>query len=515
VRTDGDGLIAWVSPSVRDALAWDPSELVGTALDDLMHAQDAESLQAADPDDGPDAREVRLRDRAGQWRWMRLHRTPVHEPGASGSGHIDSLRDIDREVRTRLQAAFDARHDALTGLLNRTGLFAMLDSSQSDGDPALVAVGIDNLRQINAAYTHTAGDRVLVRVAEILVEVLGRRDRVARSGDNEFSLLVPDADPTELTSLAVRLVEAGATTVGLGAQELPITISVGIALGSGRRAEELVRDASTALRQARAAGGHRWEFLDPGVEAEARRRLTIQSGLRTALTAGEIRPWFQPIVNLSDRTVIGYEALARWMRADGVVVPPDEFLPVAEQSDLIVLLDRHMLAEAMTAVGLLPSPLHVAANLSAASLADPGLLQHVEGSLAATGADPARVHLEVTETTLLHVTQDVLTVMSDVADLGITWWVDDFGTGYSSLAHLRDLPVRGLKLDRSFTDGVETPGSTHGRLAQGLAGLARGMGLRTVAEGVETQEQADALLALGWEVGQGWLYGRPGPLPAR
>ncbi len=233
----------------------------------------------------------------------------------------------------------------------------------------------------------------------------------------------------------------------------------------------------------------------------------MRTGIREALRAEQFLPWFQPVVSMQDGSIRAYEALARWER-DGRVVPPVEFIPVAESTDLIVALDRFILRRGLQWV---PGGVHLGVNVSAATLSSPDLADVVHAEVTTAGFDPQRLNLEVTETALLRPTRVVKDNMRQVAELGVRWWVYDFGTGYSSIAHLRDLPIHGLKLDRSFSAGLPDD-ATCRRLALGLVGLARGLGLGTIAEGVETAEQAAVLAEQGWELGQGWLYGRPAPL---
>jgi EAL domain-containing protein (putative c-di-GMP-specific phosphodiesterase class I) len=218
-----------------------------------------------------------------------------------------------------------------------------------------------------------------------------------------------------------------------------------------------------------------------------------------------------PLAQLSDGEVIGYESLVRWVTDDGVVATPDTFLDVASRTGLITRIDERMVRLSIDLLTRLPEHHTVAVNIAAATLASGNLVHVVTTQLDAFGVDPTRLHLEVTETDLINVTEGVHRTMRSLADLGIDWWVDDFGTGYSSIAHLRDLPIHGLKLDQSFTSGVSRADSYATRLARGLAGLARALDLRTVAEGVQSQEQASVLLEQGWEVGQGWLYGAARP----
>jgi len=225
-----------------------------------------------------------------------------------------------------------------------------------------------------------------------------------------------------------------------------------------------------------------------------------------------VHPWFQPIVSLENRKIRGYEALARWRRGDDTFVYPDDFIPIAEHTGLIVELDQTILWQALTSAADLPPDTHMAVNVSAATLLHHSLLSQVTSALAHTRVNPTRLHLEVTETSLFQLTDEVLSAMLELREIGVTWWVDDFGTGYSSVAHLRDLPVQGLKLDRSFTAAIDGRGEGE-QLPRGLIGLAHGLGLDTVAEGVETAEQAAVLWRQRWDCGQGYFFGRPQATP--
>ena len=526
IRSDVPGVISWVSPSITGVLGWSPEEVIGRSPASLIHPDDVSSVVesqqrtlAAGSNRGE--AEVRYATRDGNWRWVRVTGKALRDTDGTLIGGIDTLRDIDAEVETRTQLEFEVNHDSLTGLLTRSRLLEQLEKTRSEqpqngssSNCALLSIGIDGLGMINDAYTHTAGDRVLVTIAERLTRALKGRGRIGRTADTEIGVLVTDAmTSAELLDLVDELQSTSKLPIMLGQERFAVVMSIGIATDQGGDVGELLRDASNAMRQASEAGGNRWVFADPALADEARQRLQIQTGLRRALDTGEIKAWYQPIVSLPSGKLRGYEALARWIKADGSVVQPDEFVSVAERSDLIVELDRTMLEQAVTALRDLPTEVDMGVNFSAATLSAPDLVEFVSHSIAAAGVNPRRLHLEVTETSLIHVTDSIQVGMLTLANLGVTWWVDDFGTGYSTLTHLRDMPVQGLKLDRSFTKGITGPDPTVLRLSQGLAGLADGLGLSTIAEGVETQREADILGAQGWEMAQGWLFGKPQPAP--
>ena len=232
---------------------------------------------------------------------------------------------------------------------------------------------------------------------------------------------------------------------------------------------------------------------------------------RLGLAQGDFKPWFQPIVSLSDGALFGYEALVRWSH-EGTYELPGAFLPVAQRSDLITEIDLAMVEPVVSRLARLDKSLSVALNVTGATLARIQYADAIAHALRKHNVEPSRLHLEITETLLLSLDETVTEQMQRVADLGCRWYVDDFGTGYSSISHLRDLPVAGLKLDRSFTTGVAAGDETSRQLAMGLLGLANGLGLDTVVAGVETETGATYLRAMGWQHGQGWLWGRPAPL---
>lgn len=518
-RADVDSTITWVSPSVTEVLGWTAEEFVGQKVSELVHAADLEAARSKQQQvvaEGLEKGEFELRfaTKDGDWRWMRVRGKPMRDSAGELVGGIDVLRDIDREVEVREALQHEYDHDGLTGLANRSALVARIRQAVGAGATSMtaLAVGLDDLKAVNEALTYTAGDRVLMVVGERLARAVGVRENVARVAGNEFAVLMgAPGDAGDAALLAGRLLDAVGGSMRLGVHDLDISVSIGIASSDGRDPEALLADASLALHQAKQKGRGRWEFLDPATSDEARSRMVVRSRLRDALAGGEIRAWFQPVVALPGGAVTGYEALVRWEHPTGKLEEPATFLPTAERTELVVPLDRAVLRDAVALLARLGDERYVAVNVSAQSLSSPDLVDHVLKVLADAGVDPERLHLEITETSLVHVTDEVQAAMRVLAARGIRWYVDDFGTGYSSITHLRDLPVAGLKLDRSFTSGVGAGDVTSERIAQALAGLAHGLELDTVAEGVETRSEADILTAHGWRHAQGYLFGRAMP----
>lgn len=518
LRSDANQLITWASPSISTALGWTPEELVGRELAEIVHPDDllaGYEAQMRIMRDGLDTAEgeARFLTSIGEWRWMRVLGRVLQDDEGRMIGSIGELRNIQSEMATRLELVREIDHDTLTGLAKRGLTLArvqgLLDQPDRSG-LALLCTSVDGLVAVNEAYTHTAGDRVLTVVAERLIEAIGDADRVGRIAGGEFLAILTDVfTPEEAGVRAGELLNKLRGIVSIGPHEIEVTVSIGVALPDGDDASELMRDATTAMHQASAKGHDRWEFLDAELAHESGHRLAVQTALRHALAEDRIGPWYQPIVNLSDGSVAGYEALARWQQPDGTVLEPEQFLAAAECSHLITTIDRIVLRAALEAILEQGPHLVIATNVAAATLADRGFFDYVAGELDRTGIDPTRLGLEVTETSLVDVSQAVRVGMMRLAERGVTWWVDDFGTGYSSISHLRDLPVGGLKLDRSFTVGVASGDQRSIRVAQGLAGLARGLSLRTVVEGIQGERDAAILLGQGWTHAQGWFFGRP------
>lgn len=514
-------ILEWVSPSVTPLLGYAPEELIGHPTQKILHPDDVPILQASRAtveQGGSFMSRMRLRTKDGTDIWVEANSHAVRDESGKVTGAVIAVRNIDDEVRAQRALEHEVFFDALTGLGKRSTVLSqiqdILDTRQARGW-ALICVGVDRMTAVNQAYTYAAGDQILRTVASRLTTAAGAHDRVARIAGDEFAVLLRDVvTPTDAANAAERLLSAVRGPVMLGDVVIDVTACAGVALSGGQHAEDLLRDATAAMRHAAAKGPDRWEFLDRNVGAETREALQVQASLRQALTAGSVVPWLMPIAVLDDGRVRGYEALARWVIDDGSVREPDQFLPVAEASGLILELDRTILRQSLDALSTLPAEVSIAVNMSAATLGSKDLESLVRGELDRTRIDPTRLHLEVTETTLFNVTDAMSRAMQAIADAGVAWWVDDFGTGFSSISHLRDLPIAGLKLDRTFTAGVTLADSHVNRLSQGLAGLAEGLGLLTIAEGVETVEQSLVLASQGWQMGQGWLYGKAAPVVA-
>jgi diguanylate cyclase (GGDEF)-like protein/PAS domain S-box-containing protein len=518
-QAETGGTLMWVSDSVRHVLGWEPEQLIGRGLE-LLHPDDLESvtdaLRLLDQRMTAEG-ESRIACGDGSWRWMAFnaHRAT----GPAGLVDVVALRDIDAEVRARNALVHAIGHDPLTGMAARATMVQRLSETlqRLSGRrlAAVLCVGVDRLSSINDAYTHAAGDLVLTTLAARIAESVGNPDLVGRSAGVEFLVLVPDlASGDEATVLAEAILRHVKGDIPVGDQRVEPSVSIGIAIGDRRTdPERLLRDASAAMGQAKADGRDRYSFADASMADQARRRLDVERRLREGLDEDRFIPYFQPVVGLGTGEITGYEALVRYRRADGSIAPPSRFMPIAELSPLVCDIDMTMLRRALATLAVLPDALSVAVNLSTITLTRPGYPQLIEQLIRESEVRPSRLHLEVTETALLGEIAQVVEVMDRVAAIGARWYVDDFGTGYSSISHLRDLPVSGLKLDVTFSTGIRDGNQKSIRLAQALAALAGGLGLDTVAEGIETEDEAALLTAQGWRHGQGWLYGRPVPLP--
>lgn len=529
-QTDLDGELVWVAPSVEAELGWRAEQLLGMNVRELIHPDDVAATAAwkrlvIEGVDVPPLESRRL-GADGNYRWMsvrgRVVLGPDGEPAGLILGLVEGLRDIHGEVLARTKLAYAIGHDPLTGLSNfptalaRIGeLLTGLTRQPAGRKVGVLLVGVDALKKVNDAFTHAGGDRVLLELASRIATVEHDPSLLARGSGDEFLVLIPSlANPADAGSVAERVREAVRGPILIDHHQFEPTVCVGIAVGSaGADPEELVREAALAMRNAKRQGPDRSEFFESQLAVVARERLRVEAELSDGLRNGQFVPWFQPIVNLADESVVGYEALVRRVGPDGSVAGPDAFLPVAEQTNLIIDLDLAMLKQCITALGSLPGSLSLAVNVSPVSLANPTYARSVKQLLARPGVDVTRLHMEFTETALLNVAPHIVQPMMELAELGIRWYIDDFGTGFSSISHLRDLSVVGLKLDLSFTAGLRAGDPTCEQLARALAGLANGLGLDTVAEGVETAVEAAALRSWGRRNAQGWLYGRPQPRP--
>jgi diguanylate cyclase (GGDEF)-like protein/PAS domain S-box-containing protein len=513
-----EGLLTWISPSAESVIGRPVDDLLGTPSSNLICPDDrARFVQTVDLVRGGTSATGEFRvctpDAEPRWMEISLHSAEPHRRSA----RIATLRDVDDAVRARKGLEFALQHDQDTGLPTRSAMADRIDRALVTLAPGaqlgVLIVGIDLLSDVNDAYGFAADNMVITATATRLATALGRPDLLGRGAGDEFIAILPSIDgAADAVALAERLRAAVRGPLETGGRSLSLTASIGIAVSEpGRTAADLLGEATTALHHAKELGRDRWALADPGRSGEAARRLDLEAAVRAGLDAGEFVPWFQPIVCLTDDSLAGYEALARWQR-DGTVREPGSFLDVVVHSQWVTDLDHALVEPSIAVLARQPDDVFVSINVTGLTLARTNYAGRVRESLEGHAVDPHRLHVEVTETMLLNLDDAVLTQMHELASLGVKWYVDDFGTGYSAISHLRDMPVSGLKLDQSFTAGIGRGDATARHLANGLVGLANGLALDTVAEGVETQAEADYLRTLGWKHGQGWLYGRPAPL---
>lgn len=513
-QVDPEGRVAWASESTHAILGWLVDDVLGTVAADYLHPDDlSRALESRNRVlEGSEIRQrFRVRRGDSSFVWMAFVVRPL--PSADGAtSRVVAMHDVTAEVAARDQLEEVIGRDPLTGLMTRDAMQAAIArAGEHDGGcVTLLCVGPDSLSTINDAFGHAAGDIVLAATAARLVLEAGDVDAVGRGAGVDFLVLLADRDgATNAAELAERIRRSAKEAIDLGRHVVTPTVSIGIASMSGDGdPSELIRSATLAMRAAKDAGRDCLAYASSEQAALAEQKVTIVAAAADALRAGQIVAWFQPVHDLRTHERVGYEALARWLTADGSVREPAAFLPLIETLPLIVELDSAVLRQSIHLLAEIPAAQFVSVNASSRALSTPDYVDGLIAILDDSGVDPARLHLEVTETDLLDVSGSVVAGMRRIAATGVQWYVDDFGTGYSSISHLRDLPIRGLKLDLTFTAGITVGDERSIRLAQALAGLATGLGLDTIAEGIETQQQAAVLSSQGWRLGQGWLYGR-------
>ena len=443
--------------------------------------------------------------------------------GAFADIVMDRCALAEQQRKAEAALTHQATHDDLTGLPNRILLEdrvtqALTRSRRAQSRVAVMFLDVDRFKVINDSLGHTVGDELLRTVAQRLQAILRPEDTIARFGGDEFVIVTENwsADNTP-SVLAARIAQGVSRPARIDGADVVVTVSIGVAVaGAEYDAGSLLRDADAAMYQAKEHGGDRCVMFDAAMRDAAHRRLQTERDLRTALGGSDLQVEYQPIMEMASGRLVGVEALVRWRKGGDTTVPPDDFIPVAEETGLILQLGAEVMDKACRQVAAwrreIPGlgDLWLSVNLSARQLLYPGIVEQVRDALSASDLDPAALCLEITETVLLDDTDSCARSLQALHAIGVRVAVDDFGTGYSSFTYLKQLPVDVLKIDQSFVAGLGTGCSTKDRaIVAGIVDLANAFALTTVAEGVETADQVVQLKALGCEVAQGFHYCPP------
>jgi diguanylate cyclase (GGDEF)-like protein len=461
------------------------------------------------------------------------------KPRAWSKHDLDTVRDVaelattelslrhalaERELRER-QLQHESLHDALTGLPNRTLFMKRLSEAAlraRRGDNALYAViflDLDNFKLVNDSMGHHVGDEVLVTVARRLEECIRGGDLVARLGGDEFAILLERIEDVRDCALVAERVQAALNTpIHLGGYDHVSTASIGVVLSTSAREqpEYMLRSADMAMYRAKASGRARFEMFDRAMHAEALARLQLENDLRHAIERGEFVLHYQPLISLEGGHVVAVEALVRWTHPERGLVSPGEFVPVAEDTGLIVPLGRWVLREACRQAQTWRATIEgardlgLSVNLSVREFAQPDLVRTVAAVLQDTGLPARALHLEITESAIIGQAHPALQTIAELKELGVAIHLDDFGTGYSALSYLHRLPLDAVKVDRAFTSAIDTEERPL-HVVRSIIALVHAIGMRVVAEGVTTPKQVELLRSMGCDVGQGFYFSTPLP----
>jgi diguanylate cyclase (GGDEF)-like protein/PAS domain S-box-containing protein len=526
---DPDSTVQYASPSVQRMLSYAADELIGQRLTDytsegdraLMPAIAAASSRSADASEQV---QIRVRHRDGHLLEAECRVTSMLEDAAV-AGIVVNLRDVTERKQFERQLTYQAFHDPITGLANRALFRNRLEHALSRrrdlGAPlAVLFLDLDDFKSVNETFGHAAGDDLLRMISGQLESALRTSDTIARLGGDEFAILLEDVGgETRVTDVVERLLEVVRAPLSVDDREVSIQCSVGIAIAPrtievASTVEELLRNADVAMYQAKSAGGDTYRHFQPEMHADVAEQLELRAELKAAIENDALSLAYQPVFDLMSGEIAGYEALLRWSHPSRGSIPPNVFIPIAEDSGLIVPLGRWVLQRACSDAAAFQRDCPgaqeraLSVNVSARQLQRPEIVDEVREALVASGLEPHRLVLEITESMMIDDVELMIERLSALRELGVLVAVDDFGTGYSSLNYIRRLPVNQLKIDKSFIDDVDDD-DQQGKLTAAIVDIARGLDLQCVAEGIERSGQHEQLKQLGCEFGQGFLMARP------
>lgn len=521
IVADRPGTIRFANPAFCEMFGYEPDEILGHPLTQIIpermrgaHTAGMSNVAAGSkPGLAGKAVEVSAIKKDGSEFPIEITLATWSEGGEFWAGA--TIRDISERRERDARLLRLASHDTLTGLLNRHQFMTHLSEILATGAPStLLLMDLDGFKDVNDTHGHPAGDSLLQAVGVRLPHLLGEKTMIGRLGGDEFAVLLHDiGDPTVVQKEASRILDAFRKPFNLGGLELDLGASIGIAIAPlhGVEAEELLASADFALYRAKASGGRAYRFFETSMRNESQAKRDMRDLLRRALLRGELELYYQPQVQLDTRRVVGFEALIRWNHPERGLLLPGVFLPSLEQSALACDLGWWTIEEACRMAAEIngrDGTYRIAVNLFAQQFRSPHLCDRISDALERHGVAPDCLELEVTEEVALNDGEASLQTLKAIRDIGVGVAFDDFGTGFASLSSLQRYPLTTLKIDRGFIRDIRKSPSD-AAITRALVAMSREMGLRTVAEGIETAEQEAVLREIGAQEAQGYLYGRP------